>query len=103
MELKELHGHHKAEEVVVFGRLMFAKVEGQWYALTHYSSNPVRMRNREERSTFARAIGVTAKEVEQFVRREKNRRKKEYLTEELRDARALLQANGYNVIDTKDR
>lgn len=104
MELKELpHGRHKVEEIVNFHSLGWVKMDGEWYALNRLSASPIRMRNREQRGAFARTIGVPAKEVEAYVRRVKRQRAKDALTEGLRNARALLQANGYNVIDTKDR
>lgn len=104
MELDMLNpGRYKAEEVVVAGNMAWAKVDGKWCAMTYRSSDPMRMRNREERSSFARAIGVPVKDVENYVRRKRREEAKESLTQELREARLLLQQNGYNVIDTKDR
>lgn len=104
MELEYLpNGYHKAEEVVIQGQLMFARVGGKWYGLNHRSCDPYHMRNREQRDTFARVVGVTCREVERYVRRVKRERAREELKESLADARVLLQQNGYNVIDTKDR
>lgn len=96
-------GRHKAEEVVIAGNLAWVKVSGKWFALTHRSCDPVHMRNREMRSSFAHAIGVPVKQVETYVRAEKRKTAKEQLNDALKDARALLQSNGYSVIDRKDR
>jgi hypothetical protein len=70
---------------------------GTWYALNSRSADPCSLANKEERSAWARAQGIPAKDVESYVRRTKAERNAMYLRENLDEARKLLVSNGYSV------
>lgn len=80
-------------------RVRVAKLNGQWYAMTYVSQNPAAMRNREERATWARAVGLTAKDVETHVRRTKARKAKETMLADIEHAKHVLRAAGYEVTE----
>ena len=100
MELPKLPpGRYVGATVVTNGsRIEVMKTpSGQWYGMNYRSCDPVMMRNREERATWARAVGVTAKDVEAYVRRKKREKAKESFAQQVEHAKSVLRAAGYEV------
>jgi hypothetical protein len=102
MELKRLDGRIDAETVFVEGRVMLAKKrDGAWVALNGVSTDPVHLRNRNERATWALAQGLKVKDVEAYVRVERRERAKAMLEGELEHCKSVLAAHGYAVTEKK--
>jgi hypothetical protein len=93
-------GHFKDAEIATNGmRISLVKIAGRWHGLNYRSCDPLMMRNRAERSTWAKFIGVPAKDVEAYVRRKKRERAKEQLAADVEHAKRVLRAAGYEVTD----
>lgn len=100
MELKHLNGCIDAETVFVEGRVMLAKKrDGAWVALNYVSTDPAHLRNRSQRTAWALAQGLKAKDVEAYVRREKAREKRETEQRNVLRAISILKSKGYVVTE----
>lgn len=90
-KLELFHGTLDNAKVSYYGgvRLVIAS-DGTPYAMNHGSAHPKYLNNRDERATWARALGLKPSDVENFVRREKRRERAEELEEEIKRAYGLL-------------
>jgi len=92
-------GRHVGATLVTNGfRVQLVRLpDGQWYGMNYRSCDPVMMKNREERATWARCVGITLKDVEAYVRRKKREKAKESFAQEVEHAKRVLRSAGYEV------
>lgn len=65
--------------------------DGEVFALNNRSEDPYYLKNRVLRASWARAVGVPAKDVEAYVRRKREQEKRESLEDEVKRAALLLE------------
>jgi len=88
--LEQPYGKLTNVTLFVYNHLQIAvAADGTAYALNHRSTDPYFL-NYEERSTWAHCVGVKAKDVDAYVRRKREQRRREDLEDEVRRAVALL-------------
>lgn len=92
-------GRHVGATLVTNGsRISLVRLPtGQWYGMNFRSCDPTMMRNREERATWARCVGITVKDVEAYVRRKKREEAKRAFAQDVEHAKRVLRAAGYEV------
>ena len=89
--LEEAHGKLTGCTVFDYNRVQIAVTcDGDVFALNYRSTDPKHLRNSDERATWARAVGVPAKDVEAYVRRKREQEKREDLEDEVKRAFTLL-------------
>lgn len=97
MKLKQFYGHSSAEAVFINGFMQLVKVKGVWHGLNHRSCDPTSFSKRSVRARWAEVVGVSPRDLENWMRREAAARRKEHLQIQLARAIRTLEMHGYEV------